>query len=224
MPLVAYEGVYIGFPVLFNPAGAIPPPHGNFTALNQTELAVSRDLHHWERVADRALFLDVQPWDGVSFETAQLSVCGPPVRRGDELWVYYGASRFRGPRELYTEVSDEDFEQRGALCLGKLRLDGFVSLAAEDHGTVTTSPFMASGGRLHVNADAARGQLRAEVLDAEKMEPMPGMSLDDSRPLVGDRLNARLSWNGRGDVSSPRPVRIRFAIDRASLYAFWIEA
>jgi len=25
MPLVAYEGVYIGFPVLFNPAGAIPP-------------------------------------------------------------------------------------------------------------------------------------------------------------------------------------------------------
>jgi hypothetical protein len=215
--------VYIGFPVLFNPAGAIPPPHGNFTALNQTELAVSRDLHNWERVADRALFLEVQPWDGKSFETAQLSVCGPPIRRGDDLWVYYGASRYRGHRELYTEVSDEDFQQRGTLHLGKLRLDGFVSLDADDHGTVTTKPFVAKGGRLHVNVDASRGRLRAEILDAETMTPLPGLSLNDSQPLTGDHLSGQLSWIGGNDVSSPNAVRIRFALDRASLYAFWLE-
>ena len=223
MPLVDYEGVYIGFPVLFNPAGAIPPPHGNFTALNQTELAVSRDLHNWERVADRALFLEVQPWDGISFETAQLSVCGPPIRRGGDLWIYYGASRYRGPRDLYTEVSDENFEQRGALCLGKLRLDGFVSLDADESGTVTTKPYTASGGRLHVNVDATQGRIRAEVLDAETMEPLPGLSLDDSLPLTNDHLTGKLSWTGGDAVSSPRPVRIRFALDRASLYSFWLE-
>ena len=224
MALTAYEGMYIGFPMIFNPAGAIPPPHGNFTALNQTELAVSRDLLHWERVADRALFLDVLPWDGVNFESAQLALCGPPVRRGDELWVYYGASRFRGPRELYTEVADEHFRQRGALCLGKLRLDGFVSLDADDHGFVTTKPFAADGGGLRVNADAGGGALRAEVLDAGTMEPLPGMSLEDSRPLEGDHLRGRLAWNECDELPDSRPVRIRFALDGSRLYSFWMEA
>jgi hypothetical protein len=150
-------------------------------------------------------------------------VCGPPVRRGDDLWIYYGASRYRGPRELYTEVSDEDFEQRGALCLGKLRLDGFVSLDADESGAVTTQPFTASGGQLHVNIDATRGRLRAELLDADTMEPLPGRSLNDAKPLTGDHLNGKLRWTGGDDVSSPRDVRIRFTLDRASLYSFWLE-
>ena len=40
MPIMPYEGIYVGFPVVFNPAGAIPEPWGNFTAINQVELAV----------------------------------------------------------------------------------------------------------------------------------------------------------------------------------------
>ena len=223
MPLVAYEGLYIGFPVLFNPAGAIPPPHGNFTALNQTELAVSRDLDDWERVADRALFLDVEPWDGVNFGSAQISVCGPPVRRGNELWIYYGASRFRGPRELYKDVPDEFFKQRSALCLGKLRLDGFVSLDAEEQGIVTTRTFAANGGHLLVNIDARKGQVIAEVIDAETMEPLPGLSFKEAQPLAGDDLRGRLRWSSEAELSSQRPIRIRFAISNAALYAFWIE-
>ena len=223
MPQFRYEGVYIGFPVLFNPAGAIPPPHMNFCALNQTELAVSRDLNHWERVADRALFLDVEPWDGVNFATTQISVCGPPVRRGDELWVYYGASRFRGHRELYTEVADEFFVQRGALCLGKLRLDGFVSLDATDRGIVTTRPLTIDGGELHVNVDAGNGTVAAEVVDAETMAPLPGLSFDDAQHLSGDHVNGRIGWTGDAGPSSDRPVRLRFSLDYASLYAFWME-
>ena len=61
MSILPYEGLYVGFPLIFNPFGAIPPPHMNFSRINQTELAVSRDLRNWERVADRALFLPVQP-------------------------------------------------------------------------------------------------------------------------------------------------------------------
>ena len=223
MPLFRYEGVYIGFPLIFNPAGAIPPPHMNFCALNQTELAVSRDLNHWERVAERALFLDVEPWDGRNFATALIAVCGPPVRRDDEIWVYYGASRFRGHRELYTEVADEYFVQQGALCLGKLRLDGFVSLDATDGGVVTTKPFTVDGGELHVNVDSSKGSIAAEVIDADTMAPLPGLSFEDAQHLSGDHLGRRLGWNGEAVVSSDQPVRLRFALDDASLYAFWIE-
>ena len=31
MAVMPYEGIYVGFPVVFNPAGAIPPPHRNYT-------------------------------------------------------------------------------------------------------------------------------------------------------------------------------------------------
>jgi|GEM_PF-6541142 len=47
--------------IIFNPFGAIPPPDTNFDRINQIELAVSRDLRNWERVADRALFIELEP-------------------------------------------------------------------------------------------------------------------------------------------------------------------
>ena len=74
-----------------------------------------------------------------------------------------------------------------------------------------------------MNADAAGGALRAEVLDAGTMEPLPGMSLEDSRPLEGDHLSGRLAWNERDELPDSRPVRLRFALDRSRLYSFWME-
>ena len=63
---------------------------------------------------------------------------------------------------------------RGALCLAKLRLDGFVSLDAEGEGTVVTERFTLNGADLYVNADVPHGELRAEILDAETMQPLSG--------------------------------------------------
>ena len=57
MAVMPYQGIYIGFPTIFNPFGAIPPPRTNFTRINQIELSVSRDLYNWERVADRPYLL-----------------------------------------------------------------------------------------------------------------------------------------------------------------------
>lgn len=217
MPLLPYEGMYVGFPVLFNPAGALPPPHGNFTALNQVELTCSRDLYHWERVADRGVFIGVDPWDGINYGTAQNLLCGRPIVRDDEIWIYYNAARFRGSREIYGDaVDDAYFDDVIALNLAKLRLDGFVSLDASD-GTVVTTPFEWKGGALQVNADA-RGSLHAELIDAETRKPLTGLTLDDTTPITGDHLDAKFEW------SSPpegRTVRVRFHLKDASLYAFW---
>ena len=58
MSVMPYEGLYVGFPVLYNPSGLIPPPRRNATGISQVELTVSRDLYNWDRVADRA---DVHP-------------------------------------------------------------------------------------------------------------------------------------------------------------------
>ena len=113
MPFMPYEGQYVGFPLLFNPAG-LDVPQMNHVGLNQTELAVSRDLLHWERVADREIFLGVEPWDGVNYGTCQVAVCGRPIVRDNEIWVYFMAVRFRGVPESYPPEYAEYFKDMGA--------------------------------------------------------------------------------------------------------------
>ena len=88
MAVMPYQGLYIGFPTVFNPIGAIPPPATNFTRINQIEMAVSRDLHTWDRVADRTPFIGIEPWDGENYGTSQLLMAGTPLVREDgEIWI-----------------------------------------------------------------------------------------------------------------------------------------
>lgn len=56
MACLPYQGIYVGLVGIFNPAGAIPPPQTNFTGINQTELAMIRDLKRWRRVGDREVY------------------------------------------------------------------------------------------------------------------------------------------------------------------------
>ena len=184
---------------------------------------MSRDLYTWERVADRAIFIGIDPWDGIAYDTCQVSVCGAPIVRDNEIWIYYEAARFRGLAEIYPKEYEPYFKDYGALSLAKLRLDGFVSLGTFDQGTVLTKPFQANGGTIHVNMDAPNGLFTTEIVDAETMEPLATMSTDNCNPLSGDFLNAMVSWVNITQLPSSQPVRARFHLRNANLYAFWIE-
>jgi len=185
---------------------------------------MSRDLHNWKRVANRDLLLSVQPWDGETYDTAQLSTCGRPVIREDlgQIWIYYNSSRFRAQKHDFDKSYARYFNDLGALSLAKLRIDGFVSLDAEKKGTLVTSPFVLDGTDLHVNVDAKKGEIRAELLDAETMDPLPRLSLLDSDPVGVDKLSHKLTWNERPASYRERPVRLRFEMSRSRLYAFWL--
>ncbi|MBI3961022.1 MAG: hypothetical protein HY328_19590 [Chloroflexi bacterium] len=225
MAVLPYAGLYVGFPVIFNPAGAIPPPHMNYTALNQVELTVSHDRLHWERVAERALFLPVDPHSDATYGWAQKLLCGTPhIHDKREIWIYYNALRFRGPRSLYKNIPDVYFEDQSALVLAKLRLDGFVSLDAERKGTIVTQPFHAQGGQLFVNAIANTGAVRAELLDAESGQSLPGFSVNEATALQGDHLRGRVGWQEQMTLPQDRAVLVRFHLDQAQLYAFWVES
>lgn len=224
MAVMPYEGAYIGFPVLFNPAGAVPPPHGNYTALNQVELTYSHDCLHWMRVADRALFLPVDPMEETTYGWAQKLLCGTPhVHDQREIWIYYNALRFRGPQYLYKDVPAHYHDDASALVLAKLRLDGFVSLDADEAGTMTTKPFLSQGGQLFVNAETKDGAVMAEIVDAGTYQPLSGFSAAESIPVRGDHLRAQLRWNHQLSLPEERPVRVRFQLQQAKLYAFWVE-
>ena len=249
MSILPYEGLYIGFPLIFNPFGAVPPPHMNFSRINQTELAVSHDLRNWERVADRALFLPVQPWDGKSYDTNQVFACGRPVVREDEIWVYYNGNRLPENREMYEKhngnrelfrlnVDPAVFDDTSALLLAKLPRDRFVSMDAEKVGWIITKPFMWQGEELYVNADARWGEIHAEIMDPEKLPDDPQGSVGpdtfgaihgfvthrgQTEPMSGDHLRHRLAWKEGAKPPADRPVQVRFIMRQARLYSFWLE-
>ena len=144
----ALRGPLRRLPVIYNPAG--PDGLGNDTAQPGRDDRLAR-LYDWDRVADREVFIGIEPWDGVNYGTAQNLLCGRPIVRGGEIWVYYNALRIRDNKELYWErdrygfIDRDLFDDHSALHLGKLRLDGFVSLDAEVEGHVVTEPFDWSG-------------------------------------------------------------------------------
>ena len=249
MPLMAYEGIYIGFPNLYNPIGTIPPPRMNHTRINQVELAMSRDLYSWDRVADRELFLGIAPWDGMAYDTSQISICGAPIVRDDEIYIYYNGYRVPLYTDLYEtydrnkelfrlDIDPAVFQDIGALNLATLRLDGFVSLDAEEVGRVLTKPFMFHGEDIYVNVDAKWGDIRVEIVEAEADTPaepagpsdgpdilraLPGYGRNEAVPVSGDHVRVKLRWEGSPNPSFDRPVRARFILQQARLYSFWLE-
>ena len=237
MAVMPYQGLYIGFPTVFNPIGAIPPPATNFTRINQIEMAVSRDLRTWDRVADRTPFIGIEPWDGENYGTSQLLMAGAPLVREDgEIWIYYNALRIPGSVEMYQRfnrckelfrlgVDERHFADPGALCLAKLPPDRFVSIDGDEIATLVTQPFHWRGEDLYLNADARWGEIYAEIQDAETGRPLPGFWVpgEEPPPFTGDSLRAKYAWKHPHDLVFEKPVRLKFYLHQARLYAYWLE-
>ncbi|MCP5530363.1 MAG: hypothetical protein H7A44_07960 [Opitutaceae bacterium] len=104
-----------------------------------------------------------------------------------------------------------------------MRTDGFISVNAPyAGGTMTTVPFTYSGDHLELNfATSGAGEIRVELQDLDG-NPLPGFSLAECDPLIGDRIDRTVSWHGRKSLSGyiGRPVRLHFVMSDADLYAF----
>ena len=237
MAVLPYQGLYIGFPTVFNPFGAIPPPATNFTRINQIEMAVSRDLYTWDRVADRTPFIGIEPFDGQNYGTSQLLMSGPPIVRDDgEIWCYYNALRMPGSIEMYRRfnrckelfrlgIDQRHFDDAGALSLAKLPRDRFVSIDGDEIGTIITRPFYWRGEDLYINADARWGEIYAEIQDAESGRPHPGFWVpgEEPPPFTGDSLGAKFTWKHPHALNFEKPVRLKFYLHQARLFSYWLD-
>ena len=108
------------------------------------------------------------------------------------------------------------------------RLDGFASLDADQAGgVVETIALQVPRGDLYLNADATSGSVSVEVLSSDG-QIQPGFSVDDCVPLTGDHIRHRLRWKSpvgeeRILADARQPLRLRFVLNRANLYAFGID-
>ncbi len=104
-----------------------------------------------------------------------------------------------------------------------LRLDGFVSVRAPmKGGELITRPITFTGRTLSLNfSTSAAGSVRVEVQDAEG-KPLPGFALEDCEDTFGDTLERDVVWKGGRDVSAlaTRPIRLRFVLKDADIFAF----
>jgi len=216
---VAYESVMLGMLQIF--LGPQNEDCKNLGIPKRTDLKVafSRDGFHWQRPDDRTSFIPSS--GGTAWDKGYVqSVGGICSVVGDQLRFYYVG--FRGDESR--AGSGYGMHAHGNTGVAVLRRDGFCSLSADGTGSVTTRPISFDGAYLFVNVDSSRGSLRAEVLDAEG-RPVEGFTADDCDVLTDDTTIGRITWRGGDSLADfrDRPVRLRFILDDADLYAFWVS-
>ena len=167
------------------------------------ELGVSRDGLNWSFYTSQGWYYE--PYG--SYEEV-LSLYGM-VRRGDEIWQYaeYGLGAHGAGEGHYKRV--------------KQRLDGFVSLdSGSTTGTAITRPLIYEGDWIEINADVS-GSLKVAILN-QSGNPMPGYDISDCDAVTGDSTAHVVTWGGSSRITglSGSPVRIKFEMQNAKLYAF----
>ena len=171
--------------------------------------------------------------DGVTFKLWREACIRPGPRTRDN-WVYGDHFVFWGIVETRSHMQDapnalslyatEGYWEGVSTDIRRytLRMDGFVSASASaEGGEFVTRPFVFQGGNLTINFESsAAAGIRVELLEAEG-KPIEGYTLDDCPEIFGDSIRHTVRWKRGCDVRSleGRPVRLRFALRDADLYA-----
>jgi hypothetical protein len=250
MPVFRYQDMFLGLPTRQLQTGWFWPVDKPAPANNDgwafPYLVSSRNLTAWNKHTGNP-FCDVSPLSDTQKTDHGMIHMQPPITLGDQLVFYYTGFRFT--HHLWWKMDptwdkdgipglDYNYTAAGltpaecakepsvAIHLARLRLDGFASLhAGNTAGEVVTKSLPVNGKSLFVNAAAQAGTLKAELLDATTGEVIPGYTLANSVAIKTDAVRARLQWQGVTDLSAlaGRSVRIRFSVQNADLYSFWIE-
>lgn len=196
---------------------------GPVTQTQALQLLSSRDGEGWARIPGEPLvdLGQVGEWDRF-----QLLLTGaPPIRVGDQLFIYYrGTARRHNkvPAEFDPRIASDQDRRTMSIGLARLRVDGFASVSASyEGGRLTTTLLRAEGEELRLNLKADYGKVGVECLD-EEGRPLPGFGLEDCVPLSVDAVAAPVRWQGQSSLGPlrQRPIRLRFHLHNARLYSY----
>jgi hypothetical protein len=222
--------ILIGFPTLYLDRGwsdsmrALPEPE-------KRQLRASANQRYGTALTEGLLMASR---DGVRFKRWNEAFLRPGIERPGT-WQYgqqyiawhvvQTASSLPGaPNELSLYATEGYWHGEGGILRRyTLRLDGFVSIhASMKGGELLSSPVKFAGSKLTLNfATSAAGSVRVEIQNPEG-EPFDGFRLEDCLPHFGDSVDRIVTWQNGADVSSlaGKPVRLRFELRDADLYAF----
>ncbi len=209
MPIFRYGELYLGLPAVLRHGGRDAPDWD----LVDTELALSLDTVHWERICPGQALI---PRGAGQYPTGDYD-CGcvyaaAPVVLGDEILLYYGGSN--GKHTSWRE---------GSFNLASLKRDRFAGHSpcdAAEPASVTTNPLRLAAEPPAINAAIAPGgSIRASVQTADGAA-LPGFGLEDCRPMTESGLDIPLRWRDASlDRLGGESLRLVFHIKGATLYA-----
>lgn len=198
MPARVHAGIYWGALWVFR-----------FNDSIYTELVTSRDGIDFRRAPGRAKMIELGPdgsWDdGMNFGSTDW------IEVGDEWWIYYsGWDGDHGGKERNAGV--------GLVMLPRER---FISLRGPPGGgVVVTRQILWPGGKLLVNADASKGELKVRV-SGDGRKPLEGFDHADCVPFSGDGVAHEVTWNGKSiSALKGQPIRLEFLLRNADLFTF----
>jgi hypothetical protein len=223
--------LFMGFPMRYCDRGWSGP----MLDLPGAEERAARATSHprYGTTVTDAVFMSSR--DGRSFRRWSEAFLRPGPKQSGS-WVYGDNFLFWGmvetgsvfgdaPREI-SFYGTESYWEGGATSVRRytLRVDGFVSATAPyAGGEVLTRALLFTGGSLALNLEtSAFGSAQVEIQDADGT-PLPGYTLAECPPIFCDRLRQTVRWQTCGSdlrALAGRPVRLRFRLQDADLYAF----
>ena len=208
-----YGGQFLGLVTHFRYTGPPPVPgplQSGDDGPVDVQLVHSRDGRAWHRCEDRSPVIANGPHDYDA--GCVLGVTNGPITVGDELWLYYTG--------ITTTHGGFVPDKKITIALARWRLDGFVSLDADESGgVVETVPLRFSGDRLIVNADAGGGELTVTALD-EQGRPLWGYFEADCVPLRTDSVRHEVRWKDRDRLPRGQAIRLRFQGTNFKLFGY----
>jgi len=195
-----------------------------------TQFAASRDGITWERY-DRRPFVPLGMKGEFEWGCARTMWGLVPDTTGRETFLYYHAGDWLHGWDRSEKIKRIVTEHglgatQNIACISRLisRRDGFTSVRGMyTGGEFTTPTILFIGSRLLLNLDtSATGILRVGMLD-EKGAPIEGFTQEQCDIIhTTNEISHRVSWRGSSDVSklAGKPVRIKFLVRNADLYAF----
>ncbi|MSU23275.1 MAG: hypothetical protein EXS32_05555 [Opitutus sp.] len=214
-PVFVHEGIYFALMQV-----ADFETHG----LQPIELALSRDGLAWTRPFRGTPFFPTG--ESSQFDAGRIWSNATPVILEDEIRFYYGAYQHPWqfgknpyPWDTKTNIPKSGF---GLATLPRDRFAGVRPL--EKLGHVTLKPrALRAGTTLTVNANAAGGALRVELLN-ERGYRLPGFTKDDSVPITTDGLRHRVVWKTAPSGAVPAgSYQLRLHLENAEVFAVTLQ-
>jgi hypothetical protein len=188
----------------------------------------SRDGARWEREFRDVRFIANGPTG--EFDGGCILSNNTPVFLDDEIRFYYGAYSSGAVGGGSNITGPEQKSGVGLAVIPRDRFAGIRPVPVSDQptlrkpvaniGQITLRPLDLSGCReLTLNADAAHGSIRVEVMNEEGYR-LRGYSQDDAVPLTGDSLRHAVKWKDKtlADLP-PGKYMLRLHLDNAAVYA-----
>jgi hypothetical protein len=215
MSVFPHAAGFIGLPTMFRVLGKDRPKENLTSGQSPTDgiidvqLVTSPDGRIWARTHPRISVIP-RGAPGAFDAGTILGVSSTCVHVRDETWVYYTA--------LTTSHGASIPPKRIAIGRAEWRRHGFVSLDSGEQGRVETKPVQLEGPELVINANAAGGEVRVALLEADG-KPIPGFTIEASEPLHADATQWHARWRSNAAAPVDRPVRVELAMKQARLYS-----